>query len=129
LENKDPSYTTYTNELAKSASPLLTPAQFVLGFLKWWYIDAITAHLRFFKRLVEILFDRLSITLLLKTFFVPWHRTPDAFGIIFGIVMRLIWIPFALIIVLLVIAVGVLFVLLWMFLPFITIYNIIFFWI
>jgi hypothetical protein len=116
-------------DITKTVSPFVSPFQFILSFIKWWYVDALFGHFRFAQRSVVLLFDRLSIVILLKTFFVPWHREKSYFGAIFGIIMRLLWIPMALLVILLVIILEIIFILFWLVLPVITVYNLIFFWI
>lgn len=62
-------------------------------FLRWWYIKMPVWHLRRFARLSVVLDDQFSISLLLKNFFLPWHRDFSVIGIFFGILMKLLYLP------------------------------------
>ena len=62
-------------------------------FLRWWYIKMPVWHLRRFARLSVVLDDQFSISLLLRNFFLPWHRDFSVIGIFFGILMKLLYLP------------------------------------
>jgi hypothetical protein len=64
-------------------------------FLRWWYIKMPVWHLRRLVRLSIVFNDQLSISLLLKNFFLPWHRDYSVVGYAFGIVMKILYLPFA----------------------------------
>ena len=90
-------------------------------FLKWWYIKMPIWHLRKLNRLGIVLDDQLSLSLLVRTFFIPWHRDYTAMGIIFGIVMRILYLPIALFIYLLFISIYLSIILIWLILPIATV--------
>ncbi|HAM37266.1 TPA: hypothetical protein DCP76_03470 [Patescibacteria group bacterium] len=90
-------------------------------FLKWWYIKMPIWHLRLLNRLAIVVDDQLSLSLLAKTFFTPWHRDYTAMGFLFGIVMRLLYIPIATSIFLMIFFAYLAVILIWLILPIATI--------
>lgn len=82
-----------------------------------WFIS-------FMKRALVLCDDTLSITLLLKTFFVPWHRDYSMTGRGFGIAMRLLYIPVAAFLTGIVLAILAVALIAWALLPFIAIFSI-----
>lgn len=89
-------------------------------FLRWWYIRMPIWHLRKLNRLSTVVDDQLSLSLLLKTFFVPWHRDFSLIGIFFGIIMRILYLPIAATIYLAIILGYLIFILIWLILPIAT---------
>jgi hypothetical protein len=90
-------------------------------FLKWWYIKMPIWHLRELNRLATVVDDQLSLSLLLKTFFVPWHRDYSAMGILFGIIMRILYLPIAITIFLAIFFIYLTVILIWLILPIATV--------
>jgi len=90
-------------------------------FLKWWYIKMPIWHLRLLNRLAIVVDDQLSLSLLAKTFFTPWHRDYTAMGFLFGIVMRLLYIPIATSIFLMIFFAYLAVIFIWLILPIATI--------
>ena len=90
-------------------------------FIRWWYVRMPIWHLRELKRISLVVDDQLSISLLLKTFFVPWHRDPSFMGILFGIVMRLFVLPITISMYLAIIIGYIAFIIIWFLLPVATI--------
>ncbi len=86
-------------------------------FLKWWYVKMPIWHLRELNRLVTVVDDQLSLSLLAKTFFTPWHRDYSAMGYLFGIAMRILYLPIALTIFLIFFFAYLIFILFWLVLP------------
>jgi hypothetical protein len=89
-------------------------------FLRWWYIKMPIWHLRVLNRLAKVVDDQLSLSLLSKTFFTPWHRDYSAMGYLFGIAMRILYLPIAVTIFLLIFFLYLLFILFWIILPIAT---------
>ena len=89
-------------------------------FLRWWYVKMPIWHLRKLNRLSIVADDYLSLSTLFKTFFIPWHRDYSVMGILFGIVMRLLYLPIATAIYLVIVIFYILIILLWLFLPIAT---------
>jgi hypothetical protein len=89
-------------------------------FLRWWYIKMPIWHLRVLNRLAKVVDDQLSLSLLSKTFFTPWHRDYSAMGYLFGIAMRILYLPIAVTIFLLILFLYLLFILFWIILPIAT---------
>lgn len=90
-------------------------------FLKWWYVKMPIWHLRELNRISIVVDDQLSLSFLLKTFFVPWHRDYTFMGIVFGIAMRIIYVPIATVIYLTTVLIYLGIILLWLILPIATI--------
>lgn len=89
----------------------------IQDFLRWWYVQMPIWHLRELNRLSTFVDDQVSLSLLFRTFFVPWHRDASLLGVVFGITMRLLYLPIALFIYLLVISVYLVLILAWLLLP------------
>lgn len=89
-------------------------------FFEWWYIKMPILLFKYAARFTTIVADQTSFILLLRTFFVPWHRDNKPIGYAMGIAMRILYLPIAFIIYLcsLLLAYGGLF--LWLLLPIIT---------
>jgi hypothetical protein len=90
---------------------------FLNDFLKWWYIQMPIWHLRTIKRIIIVLDDNLSFSLLLRNFFLPWHRDRNILGYFVGITSKLIYLPIALIIILTLTLTYVIFLIFWILLP------------
>ena len=86
-------------------------------FLKWWYIKMPIWHLRRLSRLSIVLNDQFSISLLLKNFFQPWHRDYSVIGFVFGILMKILYLPLALSIYVIGMLSYLIFFLIWLILP------------
>lgn len=86
-------------------------------FLRWWYIKMPIWHLRRLARVSIVLDDQLSIFLLLRHFFLPWHRDYSVIGYVFGIIMKLLYLPIALSTYLLCITFSLIIFLAWIILP------------
>jgi hypothetical protein len=95
------------------------------AFIYWWYVEMPTWYMGFIQRIAVLLDDTFSISLLVKTFFVPFHRDTSWVGRGFGIGIRLVYIPLALLISLLILALLTAVTLFWAFLPVISIYSLI----
>lgn len=92
----------------------------IKDFLKWWYIQMPIWHMMTLRRLSTIIDDKFSISLLIKTFFIPWHRDHTPVGYLIGIVMRILYIPIALFIYLITTLTYILFILFWISIPILT---------
>lgn len=89
----------------------------IQDFLRWWYIKMSVWHLRRLLRLSIVLDDQFSISLLIKHFFIPWHRDYSLIGYIFGIVMKILYLPLAILIYLVCIISYILVFFIWLILP------------
>jgi hypothetical protein len=86
-------------------------------FLRWWYIKMPIWHLRRLARLSTVIDDQFSISLLLRNFFLPWHRDYSVIGYIFGIAMKLLYLPIGITIFTLSMTLYFLVFLIWLILP------------
>ena len=93
----------------------------VQDFLRWWYIKMPIWHLRQLNRLSIVVDDNLSLSVLMKTFFIPWHRDYSLMGFFMGIMMRILYIPIATAIYLIIVISYLLVLLIWLILPIATI--------
>jgi len=93
-------------------------------FLNWWYIKMLVWHLRMLERVSVLADDNLSVSLLLKHFFLPWHRDYSFIGYVFGILIKLVYLPFAILTYLLICTIYLLLILSWLLLPPATIFFI-----
>jgi hypothetical protein len=89
----------------------------VQDFLNWWYVKMPIWHLRRLVRVSVVIDDQFSISLLLRNFFLPWHRDNSMIGYIFGIIMKLLYLPIAIFIYLLCITLYLVFFIFWLLLP------------
>lgn len=109
----------------KTDSYLQILVYYIQDFLSWWYIKMPIKYLRIFARLSTILDDNLSISLLFKNFFVPWRRDRTIIGYIFGIVIKIIYLPIAISLYLLALGIFIALIIFWLILPIATIVFII----
>ena len=89
-------------------------------FIRWWYIKMSMWHLKMLGRISVFLDDNLSITLLLKNFFLPWHRDFSFIGYVFGILIKILYLPIAVGIYLLFCTMYTALILVWFLLPPVT---------
>ena len=89
----------------------------IQDFLRWWYVKMPIWHLRRIARLSVVVDDQFSISLLIKNFFLPWHRDYSAMGYLFGIVMKILFLPIGISIYLTTMLTYLSVFLLWLILP------------
>lgn len=90
---------------------------FLEDFLNWWYIQMPIWHLRSLRRIIIVLDDNLSFTLLLRNFFLPWHRDKNILGYFVGITSKLIYLPISFAILTVITTTYILFIFFWLLLP------------
>ncbi|MBN1618706.1 hypothetical protein JW887_05210 [Candidatus Dojkabacteria bacterium] len=86
-------------------------------FFRWWYIEMPSLFVGFIKRVLIVSDDTFSISLLFKTFFIPWHRDTSWAGIFFGITIRIIYLPIAISITMSIILTLVTLLIIWALMP------------
>jgi hypothetical protein len=86
-------------------------------FFYWWYVRMLYWHLRMLGRISTVVDDNLSISLLIKKFFLPWHRDFSFIGWTFGILIKIIYLPVAIISYILLISIYIVVIILWLLLP------------
>lgn len=74
-------------------------------------------HLRRFARLSVVIDDQFSISLLLRHFFTPWHRDYSVIGFVFGILMKLLYLPIVIVTYLIAMLLNLIAFLFWLILP------------
>ncbi len=90
---------------------------FIKDFFSWWYLEMPIKYLRTLNRIIVVLNDQLSITLILTNFFLPWRRHNSFAGYFFGISIKLIYLPFAVYIFLLGTTLYLAFIIFWLLIP------------
>ena len=89
-------------------------------FIRWWYAKMSMWHFKMLERISVLLDDNLSITLLLRNFFLPWHRDFSFIGYVFGILIKILYLPIAVGIYLLFCTMYTALILVWFLLPPVT---------
>ncbi len=89
----------------------------IQDFLRWWYIKMPVWHLRRLLRLSIVIDDQFSISLLIKHFFVPWHRDYSLIGYLFGILMKILYLPLSIALYVISMISYILIFLIWLILP------------
>jgi hypothetical protein len=90
-------------------------------FLYWWYIQMPVWYVLSLRRIATVVDDQFSISLLLRTFLVPWHRDNSFPGYMIGILVRILYLPIAITIFLIAVGAYLLFILCWFLIPIVTI--------
>jgi hypothetical protein len=90
---------------------------YIQDFLKWWYVQMPIWHLRTLRRVVIVLDDNLSFSLLLSNFFLPWHRDKNIMGYLVGILSKTLYLPIAFAIIAATTTTYIIFILFWLLLP------------
>ena len=93
---------------------------FIQDFLNWWYVKMPIRHLKILGRISVLVDDNLSMSLLLKNFFVPWHRDNSLIGYFFGFLIKIFYLPIALLIYILSILTYLAVIIIWLLLPIAT---------
>lgn len=89
-------------------------------FIRWWYAKMSIWHLKMLGRISVFLDDNLSITLLLRNFFLPWHRDFSFIGYVFGILIKVLYLPIAIGIYIFFCIIYIALILVWFLLPPVT---------
>lgn len=95
-------------------------------FMYWWYVRMPVFYLLSLRRIATVINDKFSISLLLSTFFTPWHRDSSLPGYLIGITVRILYLPIALFVLLLTIVGYLVFIIFWLITPMAAILLIIF---
>lgn len=86
-------------------------------FTYWWYVRMLYWHLKMLGRISTFIDDNLSISLLLSNFFLPWHRDFSLIGWVFGILIKILYLPVAIATYIFLSSVYILMILVWLLLP------------
>lgn len=89
----------------------------IKDFLMWWYIRMTLWHLRMLVRVSTLVDDNMSISLLIRNFFTPWHRDYTFIGFVFGILIKILYLPITLITYILFTTLYLLLIFVWLLLP------------
>lgn len=89
----------------------------VKDFFSWWYIEMPIRYLRIWNRVMVVLNDQLSITLIISNFFLPWMRHRSFAGYFFGIAIKLIYLPVAIAGFLIASSIYFAFIIFWLVIP------------
>lgn len=89
----------------------------IKDFFSWWYVEMPIKYFRTWNRIMVILNDQLSITVILSNLLLPWRRHRSFAGYFFGISIKLIYLPFAIIAFLLGSSLYLAFIIFWILVP------------
>jgi hypothetical protein len=89
----------------------------VRDFFTWWYLQMPVWYVLSLRRIATVIDDQFSISLLLRTFLVPWHRDHSFPGYLIGILVRLLYLPIAVSILLIAVGAYLAFILFWFLIP------------
>lgn len=89
----------------------------IKDFFSWWYVEMPVRYLRTWNRIMAVLNDQLSITLILSNFFLPWRRHNSFAGYFFGISIKIIYLPFAVCAFILASTLYLAFIIFWILIP------------
>lgn len=89
----------------------------IRDFFYWWYIQMPIYYLLTIRRVNIVIKDRLSLQLLVKNFTTPWRRRYELPFIFFGILIKVIYLPFAYAFYFLIMTTTVLIFIIWLLLP------------
>ncbi len=118
----------YSNDIFEPITPLSNTQAFMLWFKDisaWWYITMPVWYILSLRRVLTIIDDQFSVSLLFLNFFVPWHRDNSFVGIIMGIIMKLLFLPIGATVFLTTLVCYLLFLLIWILLPVIAFLGIV----
>jgi hypothetical protein len=104
---------------------LLVLSYSVKDFFSWWYVKMPLWHLRMLRRISILADDNLSMTLLMKNLFIPWHRDASLIGYVFGLTIKILYLPLAILVYLLATVIYLGIVAIWLLLPLATVFFII----
>lgn len=82
-------------------------------------------HLRMLSRIATLVDDNMSLSIVLRNFFLPWHRDFTFIGYVFGILIKIVYLPIALITYILLCSIYFIVILIWLLLPPATLFLII----
>lgn len=74
---------------------------FIRNFFAWWYGDIPLSLLSFLKRVLVILDDTTSFSIILKGFFKPWKNDYNIAGWLVGMSIKAVYLPIILVLFLL----------------------------
>jgi hypothetical protein len=94
------------------------------SFFLWWYVSMPVWYILSLKRILTIIDDKFSVTLLLKNFFIPWHKKNNIFNYIFGILIKIIFLPIGISLIVLTSIIYMSYIIIWLLIPPITIATI-----
>ena len=94
-------------------------------FFYWWYIQMPIYYALTFRRINVVLKDKLSIQLLLKHFTTPWQRRYELPFIILGLIIKILYLPIAIVFYYLIMLFVIALFLLWLLLPMVSIFALI----
>jgi hypothetical protein len=94
------------------------------SFFLWWYVSMPVWYILSLKKILMIIDDKFSVSLLLKNFFLPWHKTKNVIGYALGISVKIVFLPIGISLLLFTSIIYITYIVLWLLLPLITILGI-----
>lgn len=98
----------------------------VKALVYWWYVTMPVWYVLSLRRILTIIDDQYSISLLLSHFFTPWHRDFTFVGYFIGVIMKLLFLPIGFFVIVTTLGLYLLFLVFWFAIPIITILGILF---
>ncbi|MCC7290073.1 hypothetical protein IT417_02380 [bacterium] len=98
----------------------------VKALVYWWYVTMPVWYVLSLRRILTIIDDQYSISLLLSHFFTPWHRDFTFVGYFIGVIMKLLFLPVGFFVIVTTLGLYLLFLVFWFAIPIITILGILF---
>jgi hypothetical protein len=89
----------------------------IKDFFTWWYLQMPVWYVLSLRRIATVVDDQFSISLLLRTFLVPWHRDSSFPGYMIGILVRLLYLPIAISVFLIAVGAYLAFMIFWFLIP------------
>ncbi len=94
----------------------------IKDLLYWWYIQMPIFYIQKLNRISVVVSDQLSLTILIKHFFVPWKRHRAAVGYFIGITTKLLYLPIACFLYLFTMLISCALLLFWILIPLMSVF-------
>lgn len=118
----------YNTDIFGPVTPMSSQSVLISWFrdmLRWWYITMPIWYILSLRRILTIIDDQFSISLLISNFFVAWHRDNSPVGFFMGIIMKILFLPIGILVFILTAVTYILFILIWFALPILTVLGIV----
>ena len=113
----------FSQEDLSSTHNILSYISFsIKDLLYWWYIQMPIFYIQKLSRVSTVVSDQLSLSILIRHFFLPWKRHRAAVGYFIGITTKLLYLPIAISIYLASMLTFLGLILLWVFIPLMAVF-------
>ncbi len=97
----------------------------IKDFINWWYIQMPIFYISKLERISIVLLDKLSISILIKNFFLPYSEHKNTSKYLLSIILKLTYLPISLTLYLITNLIIITLIIFWLLLPIITLLFII----